>query len=223
MAVQDIKERIRVLSGGSRDKAVLVGVANQIKEEGWNPRAILKAVREETGVGLSLRTTFKRGEKTFGESMQVSKASKVVERRVQDEVVAEAKERIEEVLSVGKTIIDQLAQLACFHGYAKVDDFIWTLYNFWDLYHDYVPKQEEENKLLNRAVDELIKRFSPEAKRILLHNKMSELLQSFTWLSMVTGNFPPPLYLYGIRKILASILYDELEFETSTEKVKLGN
>lgn len=62
--LRDIKERLRALSGGLADKTVLVRVANQLKDESFNPREILKAIKQETGIGLSLRTTFKRAEES---------------------------------------------------------------------------------------------------------------------------------------------------------------
>lgn len=207
MKTEELKKRIEVLSRGSKDKAVLVTVANQLKDEHWNPREILKAIKQETGVGLSLRTTFKKKKVS---SLAVAKTAKVLERKTADEITKEATSRFQEALDTGKTVVDLFGPLAKHYGYESIIDYLLRIYDFWDTYHDYVPKMAEEKESLKETIRELVRKSSPEGKRVLLANKMSELMQNITALHMLGGKFPPPYWYFEIRDILASILYDEL-------------
>ncbi len=213
-----MEERIKVLCGGSSDKARLTEVANQLKDEGYRISGILKGIKQETGVGLSLRTVFNRPESAERGLKLESRTAKVVKKRIEDEIVEEARNKIQQVLSVGKAVVDRMAPIARLHGYTDVEEFIWRTYNFWDLHHDQISRFQEDKRNLDRAIKALERRFGQEAKKILLHNAMKEQLLAFTMISCSAGKFPPPYYYFDIRKVLASVLYDDLIEEIESER-----
>ena len=185
MGIEELKERVRALAGGSKDKAVLVRVARQLRDEGVNPREILKAIKEETGVGLSLRTTFKKD----GKNSVERKTARSLERRIGVEIASEATRNINEMLATGKSLEEALGPIAKNHGYEKTSDFVMKTFDFWSTYKDYVDHLYVECGMYKATIRHLVDLYSPQSMKILRANAVWNFCLQLA--KVMGGKLPP--------------------------------
>jgi len=185
--LEQIRSELRKTLPEKPTKEQAQAAAQGLTEKGFNPGAVIKVIKELTGYGFNIQQV--RKEKA-GEPPAAVK--KVVETKVTKEIAKEATAHLEQVLSTGKNLEDQLGQLAKFYGYPKTSDFIMEVYSFWDTWRDKVETLVEENKQYRWAIRELLEKFTPEAKKVLRDKAIRDFVMSTVIMGQVTGKFPTP-------------------------------
>ena len=201
--LKEVKAAFLQLNPAVGDKEQVLKAAKALREAGLTPGAICKVAKEDYKVGISIRMLGKAREKAAPKSVE-----KRVEAEVTKEVVAEATEKIKAVLATGKDLEDQLGRLASYYGFDSTADFVIAMYDFWDTWKDHVGKVVQENSEYRWAIQELVKAFTPEAKKRLRDQAVKDLVVSTVIMGQQTGKFPPPETMRGYIQVLREELKD---------------
>jgi len=159
--------------------------------------AVRQAVQNVTGFSFNFKqlTPLKEGEAP-------ASVQRVVKKKVEEVIAAEAMNRLDQALATGKSLEDSLGTIAAEHGYENTEVFVVDIFGFWDTWHAHVEKVVAERDLYKWAINELIEKLDPDAKQILINQAVKDLAMSTSVLGYLTGNFPPPETMRGYIKVL---------------------
>jgi len=178
-------------------KETVLKAAQQLVKMKFNPGAVIKVVKQQTGLGFSVKQVTATKEKKAPASV-----IKTVERKVAAEIAKEAVAKIDAVLDTGKSLEDALGPIARSYGYETTTQFVLTMYGFWTTWKDHVAPLVTERDQYRWAINELMERMSPEARKVLAGQAVKELVISLATMGSLTGHFPPPDVLKGYIQLL---------------------
>jgi len=149
-------------------------------------------IAREFGITKSAITHIK---KKYG--LALKKPEGETMKRVVREVTLESTARIDEVLDVGKYVIDRYKSMALAYGYT-LKDFIDYCINFWDLHRGGIEALERELKKYKRLCNYLIYALKPTFKRIQQTKVLEKVM---TAQMLVKGEVDPTLLSEFLNKI----------------------
>lgn len=182
----------------------VLAAAKQVFGKVHNPTAVVSAVKGIYQVGLQgkdLKATADAG--TAGTVGQVAKSAKTaVKEEVEKVIAAEATAEVRRALDTGKGAEDVFGPYARHYGYENTNAFVGAMFDFWETWHGNVQVIARERAEYKWALREVLKAFTPEAKKALKNQMLNDTALSVMLMGQQTGKFPPPETMRGYLQIL---------------------
>lgn len=192
-----IKAAFLKFNPDQENKEAVRTACQELVKAGHNRAYILKAAKELTGFGFNQQQISppKEGKAAPG-------VEKGVEKKVTAEIAREATLQLHAVLATGKNLEDALGPIARFYGFGTTADFVLGMFTFWDTWHDHVEALTQDNEQLRWALNEIVTKFTPEARKTLQDQAVKDLVFSTIIMGQQTGKFPPPETMRGYIQVL---------------------
>ena len=197
----EIKAAFLQIKPEELSKETVLVAAKQLVKAGFNPGAVIKILKAETGFGFSVRQVAAKKEEEAPAAVESGLTKKVTR-----EIAREAAKKLETVLSTGKNLEDALGPFAQQFGYENTADFIVAMFDFWDVWHGQVPDLVKQRDEYAWAITQLINSMSPEVAESHIKDALQEFATNTMIAGQLSGNTPTPKemmeHLQNLKEIL---------------------
>lgn len=168
-------------------------VARELAAQGMNKGAVSAAAKQLWGKGFRPQALMQAADAAKAPDVEAPrKTEAAVEQTVEKEITSEAVTKIREAMATGKGVEDALGPYARLYGYENTTQFLLGMFDFWSTWHEYVGQLVEQNAAYKWAVQELTRKFTPEALRALEDAAIRDVSHSLLVAASQTGNYPSP-------------------------------